>query len=99
MRVMLCVLAALTLCAPAAFADATQELVKSLQLIAAPAPVQQRHDWRVPHKVSRSPLMTNSTSPPDAGRPIPRYEACRFFFQDQRARVVLGPLQVEIGSG
>jgi phosphoglycerate dehydrogenase-like enzyme len=50
-RVMLCVLAALTCSASAAFADSTQELVKSLQLIAAPAPVQQRHDWRVPHKV------------------------------------------------
>jgi phosphoglycerate dehydrogenase-like enzyme len=51
MRVMLCVLAALTCSAATAFADSTQQLVKSLQLIASEAPVQQRHDWRVPRKV------------------------------------------------
>ena len=34
-----------------AFADVTTDLVKSLQLIVAPAPVKQRPDWRVPHKV------------------------------------------------
>jgi phosphoglycerate dehydrogenase-like enzyme len=51
MRVMLCVLASLTCSAAAAFADSTQQLVKSLQLIASPAPVRQRHDWRVPRKV------------------------------------------------
>jgi phosphoglycerate dehydrogenase-like enzyme len=35
----------------AACADAAHDLIKSLQLVAAPAPVQQRRDWRVPHKV------------------------------------------------
>jgi phosphoglycerate dehydrogenase-like enzyme len=37
--------------APAAFADATSDLIKSLQLVATPKPVKQRPDWRAPHKV------------------------------------------------
>jgi phosphoglycerate dehydrogenase-like enzyme len=44
-------LGALLSLAPPAFADTTADLVKSLQLVAAPAPVKQRPDWRVPHKV------------------------------------------------
>ena len=51
MRAMLWALAGLTVLVSPVFADSTQDLVKSLQLIAAPAPVQQRPDWRVPHKV------------------------------------------------
>ncbi len=51
MRVTLCALGALLCLVPRAFADTTAELVKSLQLVAAPAPVKQRPDWRVPHKV------------------------------------------------
>jgi phosphoglycerate dehydrogenase-like enzyme len=51
LRVAPWILVAVTFCATAAFADSTQELVKSLQLVAAPAPVRERHDWRVPHKV------------------------------------------------
>jgi phosphoglycerate dehydrogenase-like enzyme len=47
----LCALGALTCLKPVAFADVTTDLVKSLQLVAAPAPVKQRPDWRVPHKV------------------------------------------------
>jgi phosphoglycerate dehydrogenase-like enzyme len=50
-RFALCILGALTFAAPAAFADATSALIKSLQLVAAPTPVKQRADWRVPHKV------------------------------------------------
>jgi phosphoglycerate dehydrogenase-like enzyme len=34
-----------------AFADATADLIRSLHLIAAPTPVKQRADWRVPQKV------------------------------------------------
>jgi phosphoglycerate dehydrogenase-like enzyme len=34
-----------------AFANVTADLIKSLQLVAAPAPVKQRADWRVPRKV------------------------------------------------
>jgi phosphoglycerate dehydrogenase-like enzyme len=49
--VRLCALAALTCGLPAAFAASTEALIKSLQLIAAPAPVKERRDWRVPHKV------------------------------------------------
>ena len=44
-------LGAMTCLAPPAFAAAATELIRSLQLVAAPAPVKQRHDWRVPHKV------------------------------------------------
>jgi phosphoglycerate dehydrogenase-like enzyme len=51
MRVVLCALAALTFSIAPAFADSTADLVKSLQLAAAPAVVKQRSDWRVPHKV------------------------------------------------
>ncbi len=47
----LCALGALTFLSPAAFADVTNDLIKSLQLVAAPAPVKQRADWRVPKKV------------------------------------------------
>ena len=50
-RIMLCALGALLCLAPPAFADPTADLVKSLQLVAAPAAVKQRPDWRVPHKV------------------------------------------------
>jgi phosphoglycerate dehydrogenase-like enzyme len=50
-RITLCALGALLCLAPSAFADTTAELVKSLQLVAAPAAVKQRPDWRVPHKV------------------------------------------------
>jgi phosphoglycerate dehydrogenase-like enzyme len=50
-RITLCALGALLCLAAPAFADTTAELVKSLQLVAAPAPVKQRPDWRVPHKV------------------------------------------------
>jgi phosphoglycerate dehydrogenase-like enzyme len=49
--VTLCALGALLCLAPTAFADTTSDLIKSLQLVAAPAPVNQRPDWRVPHKV------------------------------------------------
>jgi phosphoglycerate dehydrogenase-like enzyme len=51
MRVTLGAISALLCLAPPAFADTTTDLVKSLQLVAAPAPVKQRADWRVPHKV------------------------------------------------
>ncbi|HEY1900133.1 MAG TPA: D-2-hydroxyacid dehydrogenase [Steroidobacteraceae bacterium] len=44
-------LGAMTCLAPTAFADAAKDLIRSLQLVAAPAPVMQRPDWRVPHKV------------------------------------------------
>ena len=50
-RIALCALGALLCLAPPAFADTTAQLVKSLQLVAAPAAVKQRPDWRVPHKV------------------------------------------------
>ena len=43
--------ALLLLAAAPAFADTTSDLVRSLQLIAAPAPVKQRADWREPKKV------------------------------------------------
>jgi len=46
-----CALGALLCLTPPAFADATADLVKSLQLVADPAPVKQRADWRVPQKV------------------------------------------------
>jgi phosphoglycerate dehydrogenase-like enzyme len=36
---------------PLARADVPTDLIKSLQLIAAPVPVKQRSDWRVPRKV------------------------------------------------
>src|SRR5580658_7377111 len=51
LRITLCILGALTWVTPTAFADATSDLIKSLQLVAAPEPVKQRPDWRVPHKV------------------------------------------------
>jgi phosphoglycerate dehydrogenase-like enzyme len=51
LRVTLCALGALTVAAAPAFADETTDLIKSLQLVAAPAPVKQRADWRVPRKV------------------------------------------------
>ena len=51
MRITLCALGALLCLARPTFADTTTDLVKSLQLVAAPAPVKQRADWRVPHKV------------------------------------------------
>src|ERR1700722_6439488 len=51
LRIALCALGALNSLSPAAFADVTTDLIKSLQLVAAPAPVKQRADWRVPHKV------------------------------------------------
>lgn len=44
-------LAVLALPGTPALADSTQDLIDSLGLIAAPAPVQQRHDWREPKKV------------------------------------------------
>jgi phosphoglycerate dehydrogenase-like enzyme len=50
-RIALCLLGALTFLTSTAFADATGDLIKSLQLVAAPTPVKQRPDWRVPHKV------------------------------------------------
>jgi phosphoglycerate dehydrogenase-like enzyme len=50
-QVTLCAVGALFCLAPQAFADTTSDLIRSLQLIAAPAPVKQRADWRVPHKV------------------------------------------------
>jgi phosphoglycerate dehydrogenase-like enzyme len=51
MRVTLCALGALLCRVPLAFADTTTDLIRSLQLVAAPTPVKQRADWRVPHKV------------------------------------------------
>jgi phosphoglycerate dehydrogenase-like enzyme len=52
MRVIaLCALGALSCLGPVAFADVTTDLVRSLQLVAAPMPVKQRADWRVPRKV------------------------------------------------
>jgi phosphoglycerate dehydrogenase-like enzyme len=51
MRWALCAAVFLTLPEPAAFADPTSDLIQSLQLVAAPAAVKQRADWRVPHKV------------------------------------------------
>jgi phosphoglycerate dehydrogenase-like enzyme len=50
-RIALCALGALTYLSPVAFADVTTDLIKSLQLVSSPAPVQQRTDWRVPRKV------------------------------------------------
>ncbi|HEY6453850.1 MAG TPA: D-2-hydroxyacid dehydrogenase [Steroidobacteraceae bacterium] len=46
-----CFLGALCLLSATALADVTTDLVKSLQLVAAPTPVRQRADWRVPRKV------------------------------------------------
>jgi phosphoglycerate dehydrogenase-like enzyme len=40
-----------TCLAPPAFADATNALIRSLHLVAAPTSVKQRADWRVPQKV------------------------------------------------
>jgi phosphoglycerate dehydrogenase-like enzyme len=51
MRVTLCALGVLLCLAPPAIADTTTDLIKSLQLVAAPVPIRQRADWRVPHKV------------------------------------------------
>jgi phosphoglycerate dehydrogenase-like enzyme len=51
MRMALWAAAAALFMVRAAFADATRELVKSLQLVAAPTPVKQRADWRVPKQV------------------------------------------------
>ena len=52
MRVIaLCALGVLASLSPVAFADVATDLIKSLQLVAAPAPVKQRSDWRVPQKV------------------------------------------------
>ncbi len=51
LRIALCALGASFLLSPSAFADVTTDLIKSLQLVAAPAPVKQRADWRVPRKV------------------------------------------------
>src|SRR5580700_10501461 len=50
-RIALGALGAAFLFVPLAFADVTADLIKSLQLVAAPAPVKQRADWRVPRKV------------------------------------------------
>ncbi len=50
-RLALCALIGFALWVPAAFADTASELVKSLHLVAAPTAVNQRADWRVPHKV------------------------------------------------
>jgi phosphoglycerate dehydrogenase-like enzyme len=48
---MLWVLAALTVPVSPARADLTQDVIKSLRLVAAPAPVRQRPDWHAPRKV------------------------------------------------
>ncbi len=40
-----------TLLVSSAFADKTSDLIGSLQLVAAPTAVNQRADWRLPHKV------------------------------------------------
>jgi phosphoglycerate dehydrogenase-like enzyme len=50
-RIAMCALGAMSLLSAAVFADVTTDLIKSLQLVAAPAPVKQRADWRVPKKV------------------------------------------------
>jgi phosphoglycerate dehydrogenase-like enzyme len=50
-RIMLCAASAATFMVSVAFADATSDLVKALQLVAAPTPVKQRADWRMPQKV------------------------------------------------
>ncbi len=50
-RITPCALGALLCLAPPAFAARVSELIGSLQLVAAPSPVKQRPDWRVPHKV------------------------------------------------
>jgi phosphoglycerate dehydrogenase-like enzyme len=50
-RSICCALGAMSLLSTAVFADGTTDLIKSLQLVAAPAPVRQRADWRVPQKV------------------------------------------------
>ena len=51
MRGALCALVAGALLAPAAQADATADLIRSRQLIAAPTPVRQRPDWHEPRTV------------------------------------------------
>ena len=51
LRIALCAVGAFFCLNCAAFADVTTDLIKSLQLVAAPAPVKQRSDWRVPRKV------------------------------------------------
>jgi phosphoglycerate dehydrogenase-like enzyme len=47
----LCALGTALSPATPALADPTAALIRSLQLVAAPAPVKQRAHWRVPHKV------------------------------------------------
>jgi len=47
----LCALGAMTCLSAVAFADVTTDLIKSLQLVTAPAAVKQRADWHVPQKV------------------------------------------------
>ena len=49
--ILLCALAALLAVRCPAFADSTQDLIKSLGLHAAAQPVRQRGDWRAPKKV------------------------------------------------
>ncbi|MEJ0007215.1 MAG: NAD(P)-dependent oxidoreductase [Steroidobacteraceae bacterium] len=51
LRFALCALSALCVASPPAFADVAADLIRSLQLVAAPTPVRQRADWRVPRKV------------------------------------------------
>jgi phosphoglycerate dehydrogenase-like enzyme len=51
LRFVLCALAVSFCLNTAAYADVTTDLIKSLQLVAAPTPVNQRADWRVPRKV------------------------------------------------
>jgi hypothetical protein len=76
MQVTLYALGTLLCLAPPAFADTTSDLIKSLQLVAAPAPVKQRTDWRVPHKVplefGRQDWAPRQASPMCSSRPISR---------------------------
>jgi phosphoglycerate dehydrogenase-like enzyme len=51
LRFVLCALAVFFCLNAVAYADVTTDLIKSLQLVAAPTPVKQRADWRVPRKV------------------------------------------------
>jgi phosphoglycerate dehydrogenase-like enzyme len=51
LRIMLCAASAATFMVSVACADATSDLVKSLQLVAAPTPVKQRADWRRPQQI------------------------------------------------
>ena len=62
-RVALCALGGWFWLSRCAFADVTADLVKSLQLIAAPVPVKQRADWRVPHKVMLLEFGTQDWAP------------------------------------